>query len=99
MAEASRDQNRIPVLLGVSAIDAKTPVEIYANDTTHELYVRTSETAPTDTSKVNASLVISNTDSVQASTKTITKTIGSTSYTKTLGLNAGGDVITVSAWS
>ncbi|OQA82176.1 MAG: hypothetical protein BWY29_00955 [Microgenomates group bacterium ADurb.Bin238] len=32
------------------------------------------------------------------STKTITKTIGSTSYTKTLTYNAGGDLISISAW-
>lgn len=47
----------------------------------------------------NPSLVISNADMVEASTKTITKTIGATSYLKTLSLNAGGDVIGVSAWS
>jgi len=53
----------------------------------------------TTTIQGNGSLVISNTDEVVASTKTITKTIGATSYTKTLSYNAAGDVIAVSAWS
>lgn len=51
------------------------------------------------TSGLNASLTISNSDMVEASTKTITKTIGTTSYTKTLSINAGGDVVGVSAWT
>ena len=54
---------------------------------------------PTSTKELNASLVISNTDSVVASTKTLTKTIGAVSYLKTISLNAAGDVIAVSAWS
>lgn len=62
-------------------------------------FVQNIEANPTDSTKLNASLVISNVDMVQASTKTITKTIGAASYTKTLSLNAGGDVIGVSAWS
>lgn len=48
---------------------------------------------------LNASLVIENTDMVEASTQTITKIIGSTSYTKVLSKNAAGDVIAVSAWT
>lgn len=70
-----------------------------ANQTDGSQQAKIKETVPTDATKVNGSLVISNTDSVQASTKTLTKTIGATSYVKTLSLNAGGDVIAVSAWS
>jgi hypothetical protein len=40
MAEAPRDQNRVTALLGTSYIDGTTPVAIYADDTTHELYVK-----------------------------------------------------------
>jgi len=47
----------------------------------------------------NASLTISNADTTVDSTTTLTKTIGSTSYTKVISKNAGGDVVSVSAWS
>lgn len=39
MAQASRDQNNVPTLLGVSSSDGATPVPIYANPTTHRLLV------------------------------------------------------------
>lgn len=39
MAQASRDENRIPTLLGVSSADGTTPVTLFADPTTHRLYV------------------------------------------------------------
>ena len=39
MAEAARDQNRIPTLMAVSSVDGTTPVPLYADPTTHRLYV------------------------------------------------------------
>lgn len=39
MANAARDGNRVPTLLGVSSSDGVTPVTIYADPTTHRLYV------------------------------------------------------------
>jgi len=39
MAEAARDQNRIPTLLGVSSADGITPVAVYVDPTTHRMYV------------------------------------------------------------
>lgn len=39
MANASRDENSVPTLLGVSSSDGTTPVPIYANPTTHALLV------------------------------------------------------------
>ena len=39
MAEAKRDQNYVPSLLGVSNADGVTPVAIYADPTTHRLLV------------------------------------------------------------
>jgi len=63
------------------------------------VYVEVIDKPPTDSTKVNPSLVLSNVDPVVSSTKTITKIIGSNQYLKTLSLNAGGDVIQVSAWS
>ncbi len=39
MTQASRDENRIPTLLGVSSADGTTPVTLFADPTTHRLYV------------------------------------------------------------
>ena len=57
------------------------------------------ETVPTDATRVNPSLVISNTDTTVASTKVLTKTIGATSYTKTLSYNSAGELLSISVWS
>ena len=39
MAQAARDENNIPTLLGVSSADGLTPLTIYANPSTHRLLV------------------------------------------------------------
>ncbi len=39
MADASRDGNFVPTLLGASTVDGKTPVPVYADPTTHRLLV------------------------------------------------------------
>lgn len=39
MADASRDENTIPTLLGASSADGKTPVKVYADPDTHRLLV------------------------------------------------------------
>ncbi len=39
MAQASRDQNNVPTLLGVSSADGVTPTTVYANPSTHRLLV------------------------------------------------------------
>lgn len=39
MADASRDQNNVPTLLGASSADGVTPIKVYANPTTHRLLV------------------------------------------------------------
>ena len=39
MAQASRDQNFVPTLLGVSNVDGTTPITVYADPTTHRLLV------------------------------------------------------------
>jgi len=36
---APRDNNRVPVIIGTSSTDGKTPVTIYADPTTHRLLV------------------------------------------------------------
>ena len=37
MTQASRDENHVPTLLGVSNADGVTPMKIYANPTTHAI--------------------------------------------------------------
>jgi len=54
------------------------------------------ETAPTDSSKNNPSLVLAYTGS---NLTTITKTIGSTAYAKTLTYDVDDNLETVSGWS
>lgn len=39
MAQAARDQNFVPTLLGVSNVDGTTPIAVYADPTTHRLLV------------------------------------------------------------
>lgn len=39
MADAKRDDNFVPTLLGVSSADDSTPVRVYADPTTHRLLV------------------------------------------------------------
>ncbi len=39
MANAARDQNNVPTLLGASSVDGVTPVKVYANPSTHRLLV------------------------------------------------------------
>lgn len=73
-------------------------VEIQSDLTNGNQVSKILETPPIDPTKVNPSLTISNADMTPDSTKTITKTIGSTSYIKTLTYNAGGDLISISAW-
>lgn len=65
---------------------------------TDEGYVVTTPIEVIPTEGQNPSLVISDTDMVEDSTQTITKTISGTSYQKTLSKNAAGIVIGVSAW-
>ena len=51
------------------------------------------------TAQTNPSLTLSSADEVVDSTKTLTMTIGATSYESTLSYNAGGDFLSMSAWS
>lgn len=50
MAQAGRDQNFVPTLLGVSSSDGTTPVAIYADPTTHRLLTDTAAGSGTVTS-------------------------------------------------
>lgn len=48
--QASRDQNSVPTLLGVSSVDGVTPVTIYVNPTTHRVLTDTASGSGTVTS-------------------------------------------------
>lgn len=39
MAQAAHDENHVPSILGVSSVDGTTPVTVFADPTTHRLYV------------------------------------------------------------
>lgn len=54
MAEAPRDGNYVPALLGTSLLDSRTPVAIWADPATHELLVKASVSiTPSGTQDVN----------------------------------------------
>lgn len=72
---------------------------VESNQTDGSQVTKIKETLPTDSTKLNPSITISNADSVVASTKVVTKTIGANHYTKTYSYNAAGDLISISAWS
>lgn len=40
MANAARDENNVPTLIGASTADGKTPVRVYADPDTHRLLVQ-----------------------------------------------------------
>lgn len=50
MSVASRDQNDVPTLLGVSSSDGTTPITVYADPTTHRLLVDSASGSGTVTS-------------------------------------------------
>lgn len=47
----------------------------------------------------NATITLSQSDNVVASTQTLTKTIGGVSYERTLSYNSAGEFLSASAWS
>lgn len=67
MANAYRDQNSVPTLIGVSNVDGFTPVRVYADPVTHRLLVDSAITAlqlETPTGSVdgsNVTFTVSNT--------------------------------------
>ena len=61
MANAPRDNNRVPTLIGVSSSDGTTPTTVYVDPTTHRLYVALGTNfsdAETPTGAVNGSNTI-----------------------------------------
>lgn len=89
MAQASRDQNNVPTLLGVSSSDGVTPIPIYANPTTHRLLIDSAGGAGTVTS---VSVVTANGFAGSVATATTTPAI-TLSTTITGILKGNGTVI------
>lgn len=85
MANAERDQNSVPTLLGVSSSDGVTPTTVYVDPTSHALYVTSLLTRTT--SVLSLSLVGTGATGTQISaTKDSTVRVGlSTSTTVTIG--------------
>lgn len=57
------------------------------------------ETIPTDTTKLNGSVAITETVDGTVTTKTITKTINGTDYVKTVATDSSDNSVTISTWS
>ena len=57
------------------------------------------EKEPTDTTKLNGSVAITETVDGTVTTKMITKTIGTDTYTKTVATDSSDNSVTISAWS
>jgi len=74
MAQASRDQNFVPVLLATSNVDGVTPVVVYADPVTHRLLVSSAGGAGTGT-VTSVSIVPANGFSGSVATSTTTPAI------------------------
>jgi hypothetical protein len=78
---AKIDQNRQKTIIGVSSADFSTPVDVAVDPNTQAELVESVEVSPTNPSKLNPSVTFNFTGSQLTS---IVKTVGSTSYTKTI---------------
>lgn len=82
MSQASRDENFVPTLLGVSSSDGTTPIPIYADPDSHALLVDIAGGSGTVTSvSVTTASGVSGTVATPTSTPAITITLGAISPT------------------
>lgn len=103
MANAARDSNRIPVIIGVSSTDGTTPVMPYVDPTTHRLYVTSALSGSAISAHIQTDTFTStNNQTTFNSSQTVISTLGfyvngslqtpSTDYTTTASaavLNSG----------
>lgn len=75
-------------------VDVLTMPEIVVPDE-----VKIIETEPTDTTKLNASVAISESVDGTVTTKTIVKTIGTDTYTKTVVTDSSDNSVIISSWA
>lgn len=91
---ASRDDNRVPNIAGVSSIAFTGSIEPAVDPTTHELLVKPGQLTPTQT--LNPSTVLTRNGSNYITT--IALTIGGTTYTQTITRNASNYITNISAF-
>ena len=97
MADAKRDGNYVPTLLAVSSADGTTPVALYADPTTHRLYVDLPSGSGTVISvAVTTANGVSGTVATATTTPAITLTLGAItpSSINVSGLTASQAVVT-----
>ena len=85
---------------GVGGSKHHTPAEVDEHAIVDGVHAK--KTFPIDlppTAQTNPSLTLFNADAVVASTKTLTMTIGATSYVSTLSYNASNEFLSMSVWS
>lgn len=70
-----------------------------ANQTNGSQLTKIQETEPTDASKINSSMEITEVTVGTVTTKTLVKTIGSTQYQKTIATDSSNNSISISQWS
>lgn len=92
MAEAKRDQNSIPTLIGVSNADGITPVRVYVDPTTHRLLVDLPAGGSGTVTSVSVTTANGVSGSVATATTTpaITLTLGAITPTSVNGLTITG---------
>jgi hypothetical protein len=101
MGRGLPDQNYKPTITGVNYLNEGQVVEVWADPVSHRLFTSAvvAETTPTDSTKLNASAAIAVSTDGDVTTTTITKTVGTTSYVKTIAMNNVTNAKTISAWS
>lgn len=85
MANAKRDENRVPTLLAVSEIDDSTPVRIWGDPVTRELLVKTAAGSSSDNSIV---------DGVDSNIRATVRDLTNSNPLATQIVDASGDAIT-----
>lgn len=76
MAEAKRDSNRIPTLLGVSSVDGVTPVNVYVDPVTHRLLIDSATVGTVTSVSVVTANGVSGSVATATTTPAITLTLG-----------------------
>lgn len=102
MAQAKKDQNRVSTLLGVSSSDGETPVDIWANPTTHALFVENlSGVGTVTTVSVVTANGISGTVANPTTTPAITLSLGDITPSKVNGniITTGTGTLTLSSFT
>lgn len=94
MANAQRDQNRIPTLIGTSSTDGVTPINVYVDPTTHRLLADFPSAVGTVTSvSVVTANGVSGSVATATTTPAITLTLGVITPTSVNGLTLASQAV------